>query len=54
MFGRSSAYHVTMLKDATAGWTTEQKDAATDLIWPLFAQEVTTVGEWVANVEKKA
>ncbi|TGO38950.1 hypothetical protein BHYA_0064g00460 [Botrytis hyacinthi] len=39
-------YHVTMLKDATAGFTTVAKDAATDLIWPLFANEVLTVEEW--------
>lgn len=43
-----------MLKDATAGWTTEQKDAATELIWPLFANEVTTVGEWMKKLENKA
>ncbi|TGO24074.1 hypothetical protein BPAE_0113g00310 [Botrytis paeoniae] len=39
-------YHVTMLKDATAGFTTVAKDAATDLIWPLFANKVLTVEEW--------
>ncbi|KAJ5489989.1 hypothetical protein N7453_010814 [Penicillium expansum] len=39
-------YQVTMLKDATAGWSKELTDAATDLIWPLFAQ-VMTVGDWV-------
>ena len=38
--------------DATAGFTNEAKEAATDLIWPLFANEVTTVGDWVANLEK--
>jgi hypothetical protein len=35
-----------MLKDTTAGFTTEQKDAATELIWPLFANVVTTAKEW--------
>lgn len=49
-----SAYHTTMLKDATAGWTTEQKDAATEIVWPLFANEVTTVGEWVGKLGDKA
>ncbi|TEY82777.1 hypothetical protein BOTCAL_0027g00150 [Botryotinia calthae] len=39
-------YHVTMLTDATAGFTTVAKDAATSLIWPLFANEVLTVEEW--------
>ena len=38
--------------DATAGFTNKAKEAATDLIWPLFANEVTTVGAWVANLEK--
>ncbi|KAB8298336.1 hypothetical protein EYC80_002063 [Monilinia laxa] len=45
-------YHVTMLKDATAGFTTMAKDAATDLIWPLFANEVLTVEEWKKSLEK--
>ncbi|KAF7886189.1 hypothetical protein EAF00_010292 [Botryotinia globosa] len=39
-------YHVTMLKDATASLNTVVKDAATDLIWPLFPNEVLTVEEW--------
>ncbi|KAK6600112.1 isochorismatase hydrolase [Botrytis cinerea] len=39
-------YHVTMLTDATAGFTTVAKDAATSLIWSLFANEVLTVEEW--------
>lgn len=43
-------YHVTMLKDATAGWSKEQVDAATELIWPLFASKVTTTGEWIKEV----
>jgi len=46
-------YHVTMLKDATAGFTTVAKDAATDLIWPLFANEVLTVEEWKSSLEKE-
>ncbi|KAK1854691.1 isochorismatase hydrolase [Colletotrichum chrysophilum] len=40
-------YHVTLLKDATAGWSKELTDAATELIWPLFAQEVLKTEEWV-------
>ncbi|CZS88889.1 uncharacterized protein RCO7_04563 [Rhynchosporium graminicola] len=43
-------YHVTLLKDATAGFTIEQKNAATDLIWALFAHEVKTVGEWIKTL----
>jgi nicotinamidase-related amidase len=49
---RERGYHVTLLKDATAGFTIEQKNAATDLIWPLFANEVKTVKEWIATLEK--
>lgn len=45
-------YHITLLKDATAGFTNEQKDAATELIWPLFAHEVLTVAEWIEKLEK--
>jgi len=41
-----------LLKDATAGFTNEQKDAATELIWPLFAHEVLTVAEWIEKLEK--
>jgi hypothetical protein len=40
------------LTDATAGFNTEQKNAATDLIWPLFAHEVTTVKKWAAGLKK--
>lgn len=51
MCGRG--YHITLLKDATAGFTNEAKDAATELIWPLFANEVLTVAEWIEKVGKK-
>lgn len=36
-------YHVTMLKDATVGWSKEQVDATTGL---------TTMGEWIKEVEE--
>ena len=35
--------------DATTGFANE---AATYLIWPLFANEMTAVGVWIANLEK--
>jgi hypothetical protein len=38
--------------DATAGFSSEMKTAATDLIWPLFASRVMTVNEFVATLEK--
>jgi len=50
-FAYELGYNITLLKDATAGWSTEQKDAATELIWPLFANEVKTVGEWQKTLE---
>ncbi|CEL04972.1 hypothetical protein ASPCAL06094 [Aspergillus calidoustus] len=37
-------YHVTILKDATAGWSSELTKAG-ELVWPLFAT-VRTVEEW--------
>ncbi|OCL08528.1 Isochorismatase hydrolase [Glonium stellatum] len=43
-------YHVTLLSDATAAFSIEQKKAATDIIWPLFASKVTTVDEYVAEL----
>ncbi|PQE26327.1 isochorismatase hydrolase protein [Rutstroemia sp. NJR-2017a BBW] len=45
-------YHITLLKDATAGFSTKQKDAATELIWPLFANSVLTVDEWKKSLVK--
>ncbi|KAF4919211.1 Peroxyureidoacrylate/ureidoacrylate amidohydrolase RutB [Colletotrichum viniferum] len=47
-------YHVTVLKDATAGWSKELTDAATELIWPLFAQEVLKTEEWVQKQAVKS
>lgn len=43
-----------MLKDCTAGFSIQQKQAATDLIWPLFANKVTTVEEWADSLGKEA
>lgn len=38
--------------NATAGFTLEQKDAATELIWPVVFEKVITVEEWAATLEK--
>ncbi|KAL7792556.1 Isochorismatase-like protein [Trichoderma ceciliae] len=43
-------YHVTLLSDATAAFSHEQKQAATDVPWPLFASKVTTVEQYVASL----
>ena len=47
-----SGYNITMLKDATAGWTIEATTAATDLIWPLFANRVLTVDGWIETLSQ--
>ncbi|KAF2095352.1 Isochorismatase hydrolase [Rhizodiscina lignyota] len=43
-------YETTMLTDATAGFSTAQKDAATSLIWQLFANRVMTTEEWIKTL----
>lgn len=43
-------YELTMLSDATAGFGTVKKDAAVNLIWPLFANRVCTVDEWTKSI----
>jgi len=45
-------FETTLLSDATAGFSNELKNAATDLIWPLFASRVMTVNQFVATLEK--
>ncbi|KAI8296089.1 hypothetical protein K4K56_008099 [Colletotrichum sp. SAR 10_98] len=50
----ASARHAFELKDATAGWSKELTDAATTLIWPLFAQEVPNTEEWVQKQAVKS
>ncbi|KAF2424924.1 Isochorismatase hydrolase [Tothia fuscella] len=45
-------YHVTLLTDATAAFTKEQKDAATNIVWPLFASKLTTVGEYIQSLKQ--
>jgi hypothetical protein len=42
---------VTMLKDATASFSIEAMEAATELIWPMFANRVMTVAEWSATLK---
>ena len=37
--------------DATGGFNTAQKDAATTLIWPLFSNKVVTVDEWAKSLQ---
>ncbi|KAI9926992.1 hypothetical protein ASPWEDRAFT_32947 [Aspergillus wentii DTO 134E9] len=42
-------YKVTLIKDATAGFSTQLKDAATEIVWPTIVEEVLTVDEWAAK-----
>ncbi|KAL1638770.1 hypothetical protein SLS58_008584 [Diplodia intermedia] len=51
-YARELGYHTTLLTDATAGFSTAAKDAATNLIWPLIADEVKTVNEWTAALQE--
>ena len=44
-------YHVTMLKDATASFSIPAMEAATELIWPMFANRVMTVEEWSSTLK---
>ncbi|KAI1355804.1 Isochorismatase-like protein [Xylaria sp. FL0043] len=47
-------YEITMLSDATAGFSTELKDVATGLVWPLFANKICTAAEWADSLKKEA
>lgn len=38
--------------DATAGFSNAHKDAATNLIWPIIADQVKTVQEWTAMAKQ--
>uniref|UniRef100_A0A8H7N2S9 Isochorismatase-like domain-containing protein n=1 Tax=Bionectria ochroleuca TaxID=29856 RepID=A0A8H7N2S9_BIOOC len=49
---RELGFHVTLLSDGTAGFTGAQKDAATDLIWPLIVEKVMKVDEWVKEARQ--
>ncbi|KAH8886306.1 Isochorismatase hydrolase [Thozetella sp. PMI_491] len=46
-YARELGYHVTLLTDGTAGFTEEAKNTAARLVWPIIAEEVMTVGEWI-------
>ncbi|KAH7316937.1 Isochorismatase-like protein [Stachybotrys elegans] len=45
-------YKVTMLNDATAGWTIEAMKAAVEQSWPSFAHEVISAQEWQDRVSR--
>ncbi|GFP58753.1 uncharacterized isochorismatase family protein YddQ [Trichoderma asperellum] len=39
-------YHVTIISDATAGFSVELRDVAEKVIWPTIVDEVLTIDEW--------
>jgi len=45
------AYHVTMLKDATAAFAPEALKASLEINYPAFAHEVKTVDEWLEEIK---
>ncbi|UKZ69012.1 uncharacterized protein TrAtP1_010028 [Trichoderma atroviride] len=45
-------YNVTLINDATAGFSQALKLAATDLVWPTIVDEVISVDEWIAQRSK--
>ncbi|OQE26814.1 hypothetical protein PENSTE_c005G04965 [Penicillium steckii] len=49
----SRGYRVTLIKDATAGFSKQLKDAATDLVWPTLVEDVLTVDQWTSLQKKK-
>ncbi|KAJ5261182.1 hypothetical protein N7478_011777 [Penicillium angulare] len=52
-FALELGYEVTLIKDATAGFSTELKDAATEIVWPTLVESVLTVDQWAAEAKTK-
>ncbi|KAI0428608.1 Isochorismatase-like protein [Xylaria sp. FL1042] len=50
----STARYAYELSDATAGFSSELKNVATGLVWPLFANRVCTAAEWADSIKKDA
>jgi hypothetical protein len=54
-------YHRTQLSnfttsstDATAGFSNEQVNAGTNIIWPILVNHVLTVDEWATGLTKQS
>jgi len=45
-------FKITMISDATAGFSTAAKDAGVELIWPLFVNRVMTTSEYAASLSE--
>ncbi|EHK19732.1 uncharacterized protein TRIVIDRAFT_47120 [Trichoderma virens Gv29-8] len=47
-------YHVTIISDATAGFSVQLKEAAENIIWPTIVDEVLNVDGWAEKLNKTA
>ncbi|KAK5046278.1 hypothetical protein LTR84_008421 [Exophiala bonariae] len=43
-------YNITMLSDATAGWSTEGKNASVQHSWPAFASQILETRKWIETL----
>ncbi|KAL7789159.1 Isochorismatase-like protein [Trichoderma ceciliae] len=46
-------YHVTIISNATAGFSIQLKDVAEKIIWPTIVNEVLTLEDWADKLDKK-
>ncbi|KAJ5454209.1 Isochorismatase-like protein [Penicillium daleae] len=49
---REIGFHVTLMTDATAAFSIELENAAVNLIWPVIADQLMTVKQWVSSFSK--
>ncbi|KAL6859562.1 Isochorismatase-like protein [Trichoderma novae-zelandiae] len=47
-------YHVTIISNATAGFSIQLKEVAEKIIWPTIVNEVLEVDSWAAKLHKAA
>ncbi|CAI7658834.1 unnamed protein product [Penicillium pancosmium] len=49
---RELGFHVTLITDATAAFSIELEKAAVNLVWPVIADQLVTVNQWVSSFSK--
>ncbi|KAJ6128611.1 Isochorismatase-like protein [Penicillium samsonianum] len=49
---REIGFHVTLITDATAAFSIELEKAAVNLVWPVIADQLMTVTQWVSSFSK--
>ncbi|KAB8229562.1 Isochorismatase-like protein [Aspergillus alliaceus] len=49
---REIGFHVTLITDATAALSIELEKAAVNLVWPVIADQLMTVNQWVSSFSK--